>query len=204
MDARSSELRKTLVTETNEPFEALTAALTAAGWPIDLAELHGGLCGVLCAGGAAAADVWLDRRLAECDRQGVEAIREPLQALQAQTWRALTGTELEFEPLLPAADRLLTDRVEALALWCHGFVAGLADGGVGLGAAGVVRNEEIDEIVRDFVEISKVDPHTDDADELEESDFSYTELTEFVRVAVQIVFEELGQRPYPSGAEMLH
>ena len=66
MDARSSELRKTLVTETNEPFEALTAALTAAGWPIDLAELHGGLCGVLCAGGAAAADVWLDRRLAEC------------------------------------------------------------------------------------------------------------------------------------------
>lgn len=203
MDARSSE-PKTPVTETHEAFEALTAALATAGWPVDLAELHGSLSGVLCGGGSAAAEAWLDRRLAECDRRGVEEIREPLQALQAQTWRALAGTELEFEPLLPGEDRALAERVEALALWCHGFVTGLADAGVAVGEGGPKGNEEVDEIVRDFVEISKVEARVEDGGAIEDADFSYAELTEFVRVAVQIAFEELGQRPYPSGAETLH
>lgn len=192
------------MTQTHEAFEALTAALAAAGWPVELAELHGGMSGVLCAGGNEAAEAWLDRRLAECDRRGVDEVREPLQALQAQTWRALAGTELEFEPLLPADDRRLGERIEALALWCHGFVAGLADAGVALDAAGERRNEQIDEIVKDFLEISNVDSRIEADGDIDEADFSYAELTEFVRVAVQIVFEELGQRPGPGGAATLH
>jgi uncharacterized protein YgfB (UPF0149 family) len=63
---------------------------------------------------------------------------------------------------------------------------------------------DVGEIVRDFTEISRATG--DDADVDESNEQAYAELVEFIRVAAQVVFEELlplRSHVYPA-AQRLH
>jgi uncharacterized protein YgfB (UPF0149 family) len=93
---------------------------------------------------------------------------------------------MEFEPLLPDDEQPLNGRANALALWCTGFLYGLGTGHISdLEALG----GDVGEIVRDFTEISRASG--DEADSDESNEQAYAELVEFIRVAAQVVFEEL-------------
>jgi uncharacterized protein len=71
-------------------------------------------------------------------------------------------------------------------LWCTGFLYGLGTGSISdLEALG----GDVGEIVRDFTEISRATG--DDAEADESNEQAYAELVEFIRVAAQVVFEEL-------------
>jgi uncharacterized protein YgfB (UPF0149 family) len=76
--------------------------------------------------------------------------------------------------------------------------------GLGLGGlhldADAQANEEILEIVRDFIEIGKADVDAETESDVEEAESSYAEVAEFVRVGVQIVFEEIGPTRSGDGA----
>ena len=66
---------------------------------------------------------------------------------------------------------------------------------------------EVGEIVRDLTEISRAD--VDDARRHESNESAYAELVEFVRVGVQLVFEELRRArpraaPRRAAAQPLH
>jgi hypothetical protein len=176
------------MTRSDERFNVLASALADAGSPLGAAELHGGLCGVLCAGGPEAGAAWLDRCAHDCDSEA--ALRELFDALRRESWRALTGTEMEFAPLLPHDSEALASRVQALASWCSGFVVGLGLGGLHLDAD-TRGYEEILEIVGDFIEIGKADVDVEAESDVENAESSYAEVAEFVRVGVQIVFEEI-------------
>ena len=188
---------------TSEGFDALAAALADAGSPIGIAELHGGLCGVLCAAGPDAAREWLESTFGECTLE--EADEQSFHSLQIESWQALVAARMEFAPLLPDDETALQERVHALALWCHGFVTGLALGGLKL-TEGIGHSEELAEIVHDFVEISRagVGDADEDEGEGEAAEFSFAELAEFVRVGVQIVFEEIGRRPQVTDGQSIH
>ena len=93
---------------------------------------------------------------------------------------------MEFEPLLPDDEQPLNGRANALALWCTGFLYGLGTGQISDLEA---LNGDVGEIVRDFTEISRATG--DDADADESNEQAYAELVEFIRVAAQVVFEEL-------------
>jgi uncharacterized protein len=185
------------MTRSDERFNVLASALADAGSPLSAAELHGGLCGALCAAGPEAGAAWLDRCAQECGPQA--AFGELLDTLHRESWRALTGTEMEFAPLLPHDSEALAARVQALASWCNGFVVGLGLGGLHLDADAQA-NEEILEIVRDFIEIGKADVDAETESDVEEAESSYAEVAEFVRVGVQIVFEEIGPTRSGDGA----
>ena len=96
---------------------------------------------------------------------------------------------------LPDDESALAQRAEALALWCHGFLAGLVVGGVDLAGDPSALPAEIDELVRDFAEISRAGLSEDEAAGKDQPDFALAELHEYVRVSAQIVFEELRGEP---------
>jgi uncharacterized protein len=105
---------------------------------------------------------------------------------------------MEFEPLLPDDEQPLNGRANALALWCTGFLYGLGTGHISDLEA---LNGDVGEIVRDFTEISRATG--DDADADESNEQAYAELVEFIRVAAQVVFEELlplRSQAYPAAA----
>jgi uncharacterized protein YgfB (UPF0149 family) len=171
----------------------LAELLNRSGAPLPLAELHGGLCGVICASGHGAAASWLDSMLDDCsgDADTLSQLATRLGDLGDNTWQALSGLTLEFGPLLPDDEAGVDQRAEALGLWCHGFLAGLVIGGVDLAGGLESLSDELAELVRDFAEISRVGADREEIENPDLGDTSLTELIEFVRVGTQFVFDEL-------------
>jgi len=182
-------------------YTALRDTLTHAGTVLTLPDLHGGICGALCAGGPVAAERWLDDALAGEDAASVDPVRDPLQELVRSSWVALDGDALSFEPLLPDDDSALEEQVQALAAWTQGFLAGLGESAPEVGHHAAKSGEKataelggIDEILGDFAEISRAGITDEDSADRDQADFALAELKEYVRVSVQIVFEELAGR----------
>ena len=93
---------------------------------------------------------------------------------------------MEFDLLIPDDDRPIEERTQALTAWCSGFLYGLGSNG----AADPQRLPgDLGEIVRDLTEITRAD--VDASDSVEANESALAELVEFVRVGVQLVFDEL-------------
>lgn len=190
------------MTAGNSDYDSLADALNDAGVISTLSEVHGGICGVMCVGGIAAADRWLDRCIEEWQPVAASDVQDALRGLELSTWRMLSEPDMSFEPLLPGDDEPLDAQVRSLALWCHGFLTGLGFGGLALPMpdAPAPTNAALEEITRDFAEISRAALSDEDAEDAEQSGFALAELTEYVRVSVQFVFEQFdSQRPDAHG-----
>ena len=150
----------------------------------DASEAHGTLVGGLCAASGYGYQDWLREILP--DGFASPDTEPQLRELYTVTAVALLQRDHEFQLLLPEDAQPIGARTAALAEWCQGFLYGLG--------AGSIRDPralpgDAGEIVRDMVEISRAGVDAGDGEESNES--SYTELVEFVRVGVQLLFEEL-------------
>ena len=172
-------------------YERLRGSLAAAGAVVALAELHGGVCGALCAGGADAARRWLLGLLDDAEVGAAPgAVADDLAELIGTSAKMLEDAELTFEPLLPSDDAPLAEQVEALASWCQGFLS--AVGSTAPAAAQSSTNSDaLGEILRDFAEISRAGLSEDEAAGEDQPDFALAQIHEYVRVSVQLAFEEL-------------
>lgn len=171
-------------------YAALSELLEEAGVALSLSELHGGLCGLLCAAGTGAADTWLEEVIGVGD-SGVRIADKmvcELRALRLETWGQLAGSQMQFTPLMPKEDCVLGKRVEAFAEWCHGFLFGLGLGRVSLGGGTAA---QVREFADDLAVFSRAGLSFDERDNEVAADFMLAQLVEHVRVGVQIVFEEL-------------
>ena len=170
-------------------FDDVAQALAARGSTVHAAEAHGCLCGALCARRVYLPAEWLEELLPdEPTDENAAALTEsgPLAQLFVESRTVLDAGEMEFEPLLPAEDATLAARVEALSAWAQGFL-------YGFGAAGPykrgVLSGEVTEVLTDLAEVARAGAVGSDAAEAEES--ALAELVEFVRVGVQLVYDEL-------------
>ena len=172
-------------------YDRLRESLADAGAVVALAELHGGVCGALCAGGAPAARRWLedcldDQQLA----MSTAAVAAELDELIGASENTLADPELKFEPLLPDDDAPLDEQVQALGLWCQGFLSGVGTSAPRAALQSAERSS-LAEILRDFAEISRAGLSEEEAAGRAQADFALAQIHEYVRVSVQIVFEEL-------------
>ena len=164
----------------------------------EAAEAHGTLAGCLCALADYSFQDWLREILP--DGRAEAAGADTLYGLYTTTAAALEQTDMEFEPLLPSDAQPLETRTAALALWCQGFLYGLGSGSIP-DAAGLPG--DVGEIVRDLTEITRAGVDEEQGEDSNEG--AYAELVEFVRVGVQLVFEELAPvraAPLPDAAPL--
>jgi len=161
----------------------------------DAAEAHGTLAGALCTASTYRFEDWLQELLPDGRAQPLST--GALRGLYFVTTETLAGAEMSFEPLLPEDTQPLDERASALSQWCVGFLYGLGSGAIqDLSSL----PGEVGEVVRDFDELTRVGVGTGESEEENES--AYAELVEFVRVGVQLVFEELASvRERTSGGE---
>ena len=163
-------------------FHDVARALSEAGSTVLAAEAHGYLCGALCVRRDFSLAEWLEEILPDgstADHGRFESLRETSDA-------TLSGTEMDFQPLLPDDEEPLAARGEALGAWCQGFL-------YGFGAAGTANRsvlpESVSEFLADLARISQAGDVGSEAEEAEEA--AYAELVEFLRVGVQLVYDEL-------------
>ncbi len=156
-------------------------------------ESHGNLIGLYSAKPESAINEWL---VALTKDAGVDSaiISAELGEEAQRLVTVLNAGDLSFKLMLPDDDSSLSERVEALAHWCQGYLYGLAQGGVVKfdGLPG-----DCAEILQDFSELTKA--RTEDESESGERDFF--ELSEYVRVGVQLVYEELTEVSEAAGPE---
>jgi hypothetical protein len=147
-------------------------------------EAHGLLCGLLCARGGQVAAHWLEL-IAEAQCDDADPVRrELLRRLHDETLEALQAGDMRFQPMLPDDQCGVAERAAALARWCQGFLYGL-----GVGRLPRALPVNVREILADFKEIARA--VGDDAAAGEDDEAAWAELVEFVRVSVQLVFDEL-------------
>jgi uncharacterized protein YgfB (UPF0149 family) len=166
-------------------FKDFEDVLATAGALADAAEAHGSLCGALCSMSPYKMQDWVNEILPDGTALSEESAAM-IERVFTATATSFGEQGMEFEPLLPDDEQPLNGRANALALWCTGFLYGLGAGYVS-DLEGM--NGDVGEIVRDFTEISRATG--DDADSDESNEQAYAELVEFIRVAAQVVFEEL-------------
>jgi len=172
-------------------YDRLRDSLAAAGSVVALAEVHGGVCGAICAGGGAAARRWVADLFDDVELAMPAALADELAELIDTTAKTLDDAELEFEPLLPSDDAPLEEQVEALAAWCQGFLSGVGNTAPDI-ARRATQGDSLGEVLRDFAEIGRAGLSEDEAEGRGQPDFALAEIHEYVRVSVQTVFEELG------------
>jgi uncharacterized protein YgfB (UPF0149 family) len=165
-------------------FDDVARVLAAGDSTVHPAEAHGCLCGALCARREYSRDEWLDEIAS--DAESATSGDATLAMLFDESVGVLARPDMEFEPLLPDDAATLDTRTEALAAWCLGFL-------YGFGSAGPLRpatlGEDVDEVLSDFARISNAGAVGSDSQEEEEA--AYTELVEFLRAGVQLVYDEL-------------
>jgi uncharacterized protein YgfB (UPF0149 family) len=166
-------------------FKDFEDVLATAGSLADAAEAHGSLCGALCSMSPYKMQDWVNEILPDG-----AALSDESSAMIERVFTATAASfgeqGMEFEPLLPDDEQPLNGRANALALWCTGFLYGLGTGHISDLEA---LSGDVGEIVRDFTEISRATG--DDAEADESNEQAYAELVEFIRVAAQVVYEEL-------------
>jgi uncharacterized protein YgfB (UPF0149 family) len=172
-------------------FDAVEQLLTGAGASWEAAEAHGAFCGRACLSGAASIEPWVNDLLAESDGADVLARErgQKLKQLAASAILQLEAGDMSFQLLLPDDGESLYLRTAGLVDWCHGFMHGMvAAGGADEGPqADALESSVISEILEDFSEITKAGAGEDES---EEAESAYAELIEYVRVSVQLIYDE--------------
>ncbi len=172
-------------------YEVLDAALRRSGASWDAAQVHGLITARLAVQGDDA-----DRHVVAEVLERVPAAHatapEPEFLLRAEidaTRRALSERLSEFSPLLPPGDESAGRRTEALAHWCEGFLHGLMSTDRSSDLARRLAAEPIADIIRDMLQMTRAG--AGDSDDYEEEEQAYTEIVEYLRVAAQLIYEEL-------------
>ena len=166
------------------------------------AEIHGDYCGLACLSGRDAVDAWIAEIFAEANAEPAvgmkQAAGDMLARLAENSFAALEAGEMEFLMLLPDDAEPLEWRAECLAHWCQGFMHGLGSAGDPERQRQSLEPALIAEIIGDFSEITRAAYGGSETEA--EAEAAYIEVVEYVRVSVQLVFEELsGLRASPAG-----
>ncbi|BBA35279.1 putative uncharacterized protein [Methylocaldum marinum] len=150
------------------------------------AEAHGVLSGLLCLNGQTDCDQWLEAVFGEARIHLDSTDHALLFALCETTRHQLDDFDFSFELLLPEDVRPLSERANALGEWCQGFLYGL-----GYRSDGADWPGDSTEVLHDILEISRLTPDSGG----ESDEVAYAEITEYVRVGVQLIRSELHQQP---------
>lgn len=180
--------------------EDLESALERIQSDIGAAEMHGMVCGALCAPGDADESLLLSELLSNLDPGDAlydECRRTLLECRDAAAGQ-LESAHMGFNLLLPGDAESLGRRTESLASWCGGFLYGLGVGGLDERQA---LSGEAQELLQDLAEFTRMRIDPGDHDEQEHS---YMELVEYVRMGVLLLHDELDAQREDTDDPTLH
>ncbi|USE37232.1 UPF0149 family protein [Endozoicomonas sp. SCSIO W0465] len=171
-------------------FDELADLLAEQSHP---SEVHGYLCGLLSAGAHPDVKQWLEQLAEQIGDQSFdEHTKQLLSQLFWHTQDELSSGSLSVTLFLPGDDESLALRTQSMGLWCQSFISGF---GQGLESRKV--SEMVEEVLRDFAEISLIET----AEENDESEKLYVEVSEFVRLAWLNVYAEVCGLPEDSSGD---
>lgn len=181
-------------------YQQLADQLVSQGVLVSPAETHGVVLGMtsvkpqeLQADEVLATIIQLNEEEETSDQ---ESFLQFLAAMVEQAREMLFSQGFDVQLLLPQDGNSLRDQTLALSRWCRGYIFGLV-------AAGLRDFKQLPkdaaEIIQDVLQISEINTDLDEQGDEEEK--AFFEIEQFVRVGVQLVFEELNPPVAPTDGE---
>ena len=166
-------------------------------------ELHGFLCGEI-SGKEFFSEDFLVTTVAEfldVYPERVEDLGDMLIDLYQFSVDQINSTDFQFSPLLPDDDFSLNERLTSLSEWCQGFLYGLGNSKLSLKEEPLGNTAEA---LDDLASISNVQLLDEkDAGDEDDDEASYTELVEYIRVAVATICGEM-IAPDKADSQVIH
>jgi yecA family protein len=182
--------------ESSLDFASVQAILTSESIEAHGSELHGVLTGLVCAGFTFESDDYLGM-INDLFNNGEGLPREvksTVKLMFSQIWTDIIDDSYGFQLMLPDDDDSIVERGHALGAWVQGFNLGF-----GLQQKNkAILSEDVKEVLVDFAEIANL---SDEMEENEETEQSYFEIAEYVRISSLLCFTELGSPPETKSPE---
>lgn len=170
------------MSESTSAYSAFVQLLAGQGQHFSPAELHGLLVGHSCAGAGFAPQAWLDNAAQLFDGEIPPGLQQALTGLQEMLRSEISADDcMAITLLLPGDDDSLELRSTALAQWCQGFLSGFG-GSIGQRKL----SAEAREILEDYIAIAQIA----EADNAEDDEASFMEVSEYLRMTAVFLFTE--------------
>jgi yecA family protein len=168
-------------------YQPFSDTISILDLPISGSELHGIMCGYLCAGAASEGESYLraltPNRKDEAIRAAALAIFEVYTISQHQ----LVNFDFEFQLFLPDDHEPLAERARAFSEWCEGFMQGMTISGIGYEQ---FQEEESQEALQHIQEFAELEYESLQVDE-DEDERALMEVSEYARMAVLRLYGDL-------------
>jgi uncharacterized protein len=182
-------------------YEKIASLLSSSNIFNSVSELHGVICGQVCAG-AASVKAELTQQLMGVEANFPSVIEQLITRLGGDVAEQMEAGDFSFQPLLPNDDEEISIRLHALGEWCEGFNVGFG-GGFGKGDKSIL--EETREVLKDFTAISQIEDSPEDDPELEQNEEDYMEVVEYVRMGAATVYMQNAEdETSPNEANNIH
>ncbi len=170
-------------------YQAVSEALGRLALTMEGAELQGTFCGRLASGQGMEESGWMRELIGERDEANLQARDDVtlIAKLLGKVVQQLNDAELQFQLLLPD-EVSLTERTEALAAWCEGFLYGY---GTAMGDRQLKASETEREFLQDLMEISRASFAPEEGgEESDEDEMDFVQIVEHVRMGTLLLYEE--------------
>lgn len=173
--------------------EALTKALDMSQLGLTASECHGVLCGFICGGINVEDNSW-SGAFNDLMNDGLGLpvdLKNLLKNLFETSVNEFVSGEYQVKLMLVDDNKPLSEVAFSLSQWVENFMAGFA---IGDGSKKKL-TKEINETMSDLGQICQIDTEIDDS---EESQRSFEEISEYVRMSAMLCFAEFGKKPAPA------
>lgn len=171
-------------------FDDMSHALIKMHAATDAAEAQGLFCGILCALGRVDKQAWIQQVIGEAVDPAdllINELKEQLDSLYQETLESLYDDEYGFQMFLADDDVSLEERIHTISEWCQGFLLGFSMRSLDT-IEGDARGE-IEALLEDFIEVTRIDAESGEDDSEDES--SFVEIEEYIRMGIIFIFTSL-------------
>lgn len=160
-------------------YDDFVESIAGLNLPISASELHGIMCGYLCAGADSQGESYLRALTGNKNDEVHRQVGLVLFSVYSVSQQQIANFAFEVELLLPDDNQPLADRAKAFGEWCEGFVQALTLAGID---ADQFYEEEAQEALQHITEFAELDYESLEVNDEDES--ALMEVSEYTRMAI--------------------
>lgn len=167
-------------------YDQIKLSLAPLNLPLSISELHGLICGYICAGSKSQAEAYLRTLMASFKQLDANEASSLLFTCFSVSQHLIEEFDFSFQLLIPDDDAGLAARAQAFSDWCEGFTQGLTLSNVGFDH---FHDQEAKNALGHIEEFAQLDHDSLTMDEDDES--ALMEIQEYTRLAVLRLYGDL-------------
>lgn len=167
-------------------YDQIQLSLAPLNLPLSISELHGLICGYICAGSKSQAEAYLRTLMASFKQFDANEASSLLFTCFSVSQHLIEAFDFSFQLLIPEDDASLAERAQAFSDWCEGFTQGLTLSDIGFDH---FHDQEAKSALGHIEEFAQLDHDSLAMDEEDES--ALMEIQEYTRLAVLRLYGDL-------------